>query len=159
MKKIRPNLWFNFNGEEAMAFYKSVFPDFEELGIKRTPVDTPGPKAGDVVIVNFRIFDQEFVGINGGPDFSFNESVSFEISCADQAEVDYYWDKLTADGGEESFCGWLKDKFGLSWQVVPTRLYELMDDPDEGRAKRSMEAMLKQRKIVIADLEAAANGG
>ena len=158
MSKIRPNLWFNFNGEEAMAFYKSVFPDFEELGIMRTPVDTPGPKAGEVVIVNFRIFDQEFVGINGGPDFPFSESVSFEIVCSDQAEVDYYWDKLTADGGEESQCGWLMDKFGLSWQVTPRRMIELLGDPDPGRSSRAMQAMLQMRKLDIATLEAAANG-
>lgn len=157
MKKIRPNIWFNFNAEEAMAYYKSIFPDFEELGVHTTPVDTPGPKAGEVVIVNFRIFDQEFVGINGGPEFTFNESVSFEISCEDQVEVDYYWDRLTADGGEESYCGWLKDKYGLSWQVVPKRLYELMEDPDPGRAMRATEAMLKQRKIVISELESAAD--
>jgi predicted 3-demethylubiquinone-9 3-methyltransferase (glyoxalase superfamily) len=156
MSKIRPNLWFNFNSQDAVAFYKSVFPEFEDLGSMTTPVDTPGPKAGDVVTVHFRIFDQEFVGINGGPDFVFNESVSFEITCADQAEIDYYWNALTADGGEESYCGWLKDKFGLSWQVVPTRLYELMHEPDLERAKRATEAMLKMRKLDIAALEAAA---
>lgn len=157
MKKIRPCLWFDYNAREAVEFYKSVFPDFEEFPSMDSPADTPGQKAGELVIVHFRIFDQEFIGLNAGPMFKFNEAVSFEISCEDQAEVDYYWEKLTTDGGEESYCGWVKDKFGLSWQITPKRLYELMNDPDRERAKRATEAMLKQRKIIIADIEAAAD--
>lgn len=157
MRKITTSLWFNLNAEEAMSFYKSVFPDFEELSILRTAADTPSQKAGDVVTVSWRIFDMEFVGINGGPDFTFSYAVSFQIACADQAEVDYYWNALTADGGEESACGWCKDKFGLSWQVIPTRLHELLADPDQERARRATECMLSQSKIDIAAIEAAAS--
>ncbi len=138
-----------------MKFYRSVFKDFEELGVVRMPGEGSD---GSVLTVNFRIKGVEFVGINGGPDVTFNDSVSFVIDCEDQAEVDYYWDALTADGGEESMCGWLKDKFGLSWQVTPRQMTELLGDPDPGRAGRAMQAMLQMRKLDIATLEAAANG-
>ena len=158
MGKIKPNVWFNFNAEEAMAFYKTVFPEFELTSVVPAVVEANGIKEGDVLVVNYRIFDQEFVGINGGPIFPQTEAFSISIDCADQAEVDYYWNALTADGGQESVCGWLKDKFGLSWQVTPTRLMELVSGPDKERARRATEAMYKQRKIVIAEIEAAADG-
>jgi predicted 3-demethylubiquinone-9 3-methyltransferase (glyoxalase superfamily) len=147
--KITPFLWFDNQAEEAMNFYVSVFPNSEALGVNRM---------GDTVITtNFRLNGQEFVALNGGPQFKFTEATSFVIDCASQDEVDYYWNKLTADGGEESQCGWLKDKFGLSWQVVPSRLMELLQDPDPGRANRAMQAMLQMKKIEIPKLEQAAD--
>jgi predicted 3-demethylubiquinone-9 3-methyltransferase (glyoxalase superfamily) len=139
---------------EAMRFYTGIFPNSSIEYVNRYTEAGPGTP-GEVLSAGFRLDGRPFVGINGGPVFSFTEAVSFLIECADQAEVDYYWDALVA-GGQESQCGWLKDRFGLSWQVVPTRLLELLSDPDEARAVAATQAMLGMRKIVVADLEAAA---
>jgi predicted 3-demethylubiquinone-9 3-methyltransferase (glyoxalase superfamily) len=156
MPTLTPNLWFDKDAEEAANFYAAIFPDSRVDNVSRAPADFPGGHKGDVLTVNWTMSGQPFTGINGGPEFKFSEAISFSIDCADQAEVDRYWDALTADGGEPGPCGWLKDRFGLSWQVVPTRLVELLGDPDADRAQRVMRAMMSMRKIVIADLEAAA---
>ncbi|MBB3605688.1 putative 3-demethylubiquinone-9 3-methyltransferase (glyoxalase superfamily) [Mycolicibacterium sp. BK556] len=154
MPTITPSLWFDNDLEEAMRFYTGVFPNSSIEYVNRYTEAGPGT-AGEVVSAGFTLDGTRFVGINGGPVFSFTEAVSFLVECTDQAEVDYYWDALVA-GGQESQCGWLKDRFGLSWQVVPTRLFELLSDPDPARAAAATGAMLGMRKIVIADLEAAA---
>jgi predicted 3-demethylubiquinone-9 3-methyltransferase (glyoxalase superfamily) len=153
---IIPNLWFDTQAEEAAAFYTSVFPNSRVVGVTRYTDVGPGP-AGSVMTVEFELDGQRFVGINGGPEFTFSEAVSFQVTCADQAEVDRYWAALT-DGGEESQCGWLKDRYGLSWQVVPAGMEELFADPDPQRAQRAMEAMLGMRKLDVAALRAAADG-
>jgi predicted 3-demethylubiquinone-9 3-methyltransferase (glyoxalase superfamily) len=150
MKKITPFLWFDNQAEEAMKFYVSVFKNSKVLGVSRGP-------NGQAQSVNFELEGQEFFGLNAGP--KFNESISFLVDCKTQEEVDELWNKLTTDGGEESMCGWLKDKFGLSWQIIPTALSELMNDPDPAKAKRVVDAMLQMRKIVIADLERAYSNG
>jgi len=156
MPKITPNLWFDTEGEEAAKFYVSVFPNSEIKAVSYYSDAGPG-KAGTVLTVDFVLDGQEFTAINGGPQFHFDEAVSFLVNCADQEEVDYYWSKLT-EGGEESQCGWLKDKFGLSWQIVPEGMAELMSDPDQGRADRAMRAMLGMRKLDVEALRAAADG-
>jgi predicted 3-demethylubiquinone-9 3-methyltransferase (glyoxalase superfamily) len=148
MPKIAPMLWFNDNADEAAAFYASVFKDAEIFG--GLPSD-----GGKSLTVSLRLFDQHVTLLNGGPEFPPSESFSFVIDCADQVEVDYYWNALIADGGEESQCGWLKDRFGISWQVTPRRLMELVQDPDPARAQAATQAMLTMRKIIVADLEAA----
>ena len=148
MKKITPFLWFDTQAEEAMNFYVSVFKNSKVLGVSRGP-------DGGAQSVNFEIEDQEFIGFNAGPEFKFNEAISFFVDCKTQAEVDELWNKLTADGGEESQCGWLKDKYGLSWQIVPAALGQLMGDPDPVKAQRVVQAMLKMRKIDIAGLQRA----
>jgi predicted 3-demethylubiquinone-9 3-methyltransferase (glyoxalase superfamily) len=153
-QKITPMLWFDNQAEEAMNFYVSVFKDSEVLGIDRYPEGGPGP-AGSVITANFRLNGHEFVALNGGPVFHFTEAISFVIDCGDQDEVDYYWNALTAGGGEESQCGWLKDKFGLSWQVVPRILMELMGDKDPAKAGATMQAMLQMKKIEISKLQEA----
>ena len=153
---ISPNLWFDTEAEEAAAFYTSVFDDSRVVNTTHYPEGSPG-EAGTVMTVEFELAGQRFVGINGGPQFSFDEAVSFEITCEDQAEVDYFWEKLT-DGGKESQCGWLKDRFGLSWQVVPSGMDEVFSDPDPERAQRAMQAMLKMSKLDIAELRRAADG-
>jgi predicted 3-demethylubiquinone-9 3-methyltransferase (glyoxalase superfamily) len=158
MPRISPWLWFDGHAEEAANFYVSVFPDSRVIDVSRTPADAPG-QPGGVLVVSFELDGQQFNALNGGPMFSFTEAVSFEIHCEDQAEVDEYWARLTADGGEESQCGWLKDRFGVSWQVIPKRLGELLSDPDPQRAGRAMQAMLQMRKIDVAALERAADGG
>ena len=159
MPKITPFLWFDHGkAEEAATFYTSVFPDSRIVKITRSPADNPSEKEGEVMTVDFTIGGRPFIGLNGGPDFKFTEAVSFWIDCEDQAEVDHYWDILTADGGEPSMCGWLKDRYGLSWQVVPRRLMEMYDSPDREGAKRAMDAMLKMRKLDLEVLEAAFNG-
>jgi predicted 3-demethylubiquinone-9 3-methyltransferase (glyoxalase superfamily) len=155
MPSITPSLWFNHNLEDAAEFYTSVFPNSKIESINRRPDAAPGTP-GDVVFGTFVLDGNRFLAINGGPQFPFTEAVSFMISCKDQDEVDYYWDRLV-DGGEESQCGWLKDRFGLSWQVMPDRLFELVSDPDPARAQAATNAMLQMRKIVIAELEAAAD--
>jgi predicted 3-demethylubiquinone-9 3-methyltransferase (glyoxalase superfamily) len=153
---ITPFLWFDTEAEEAATLYASVFPQSKIINVQRYGAAGPGPE-GTVMTVEFELRGQRFAALNGGKQpFSFNESVSFAVDCADQAEVDYYWDKLTADGGEPGPCGWLKDRYGLSWQVVPARLLQLIADPDPGRAQRATQAMLKMGKIDIAALEAAA---
>jgi predicted 3-demethylubiquinone-9 3-methyltransferase (glyoxalase superfamily) len=156
-QKITPCLWFDGNAEEAVNFYVSVFRDAELGETSRYSEGMPMP-AGTLLTANFRLFGQEFVALNAGPEFTFSEAISFQIDCADQVEVDYYWERLTADGGEESMCGWLKDKFGLSWQVIPRRLMELMSDPDPERVGRVTQAMLQMQKLDVATLERAADG-
>jgi predicted 3-demethylubiquinone-9 3-methyltransferase (glyoxalase superfamily) len=153
MGSITPSLWFNGDLEEAARFYTSVFPNSSIEGFDRYTDAGPGTP-GDVVSGTFVLDGTRFVGINGGPEFPFTEAVSFEVRCADQDEVDYYWDRLV-DGGEESQCGWCKDRYGLSWQIVPERLLELVHDPDPERAAAATRAMLGMRRIVIAELEAA----
>lgn len=151
MQKVTPFLWFDNNLEEAINFYQSVFKNTEVKSINRMVAE--GPDFSAVFIIE----GQEFKAMNAGPTFKFNEAVSFFVNCADQAEVDYFWEKLTADGGAESRCGWLKDKFGLSWQIIPEALGRLMNDPDPQKAGNVIQAMLKMNKIVVADLEAAYN--
>lgn len=155
MPDIVPCLWFDTQAEEAANFYVSVFPDSKVTRVDYYGDAGPRP-AGSVITAEFELDGKPFVALNGGPEFTFDEAVSLRVLCKDQAEVDHYWSALTADGGEESQCGWLKDRFGFSWQIVPTRLTELLRDPDPGRSGRAMQAMLRMRKIVIADLEAAA---
>jgi predicted 3-demethylubiquinone-9 3-methyltransferase (glyoxalase superfamily) len=156
-QKITPFLWFDDNAEEAANFYVSVFKDSEILSVSRYGEAGPGP-AESVLVVNFRLNDQEFSGLNGGPEFKFTEAISFHIDCGNQEEVDYYWEKLS-DGGEKGPCGWLKDQFGLSWQVVPSVLDELLQDEDPVKANRVMQAMLQMSKLDIAELEKAYEGG
>ena len=153
-QKIVPNLWFDTEAEEAANFYVSVFKDGRVLKVSHYGEAGPG-EAGTVMVVEWEIAGQRFVGINGGPQFKFDEAVSFQIECEDQDEVDYYWEKLIAGGGEPSQCGWLKDKFGLSWQVVPAGFEALVTDPDPERAQRAMKAMLKMSKLDIEALWAA----
>jgi predicted 3-demethylubiquinone-9 3-methyltransferase (glyoxalase superfamily) len=155
-QKITPNLWFDTEAEEAAGFYVDVFPDGRILEVSRYPENAPGP-AGEVMTIEWEVLGMRFIGINGGPQFKFDEAVSFMISCKDQEEVDYYWDRLT-EGGAESQCGWLKDRFGLSWQVVPEGMDEVFSDPDPKRAERAMQAMMKMSKLDIAALRAAADG-
>jgi predicted 3-demethylubiquinone-9 3-methyltransferase (glyoxalase superfamily) len=155
--KIVPNLWFDTQAEEAAAFYTSVFKNSRIVSVARYTEAGPGP-AGSVMTVEFELDGQRFVGINGGPEFTFDEAVSFQVDCEDQAEVDYFWERLT-DGGEESQCGWLKDRFGLSWQVVPKGMAELFEDPDPERAARAMMAIVGMRKLDVAALQRAADGG
>lgn len=157
MPRITPNLWFDFNAEEAANFYVSIFPKSKIGKIARYTEVGPGP-AGTAVTVEWELDGQPFVGINGGPQFPFSEAVSMEVRCKDQAEVDYYWERLLADGGRESQCGWLKDRFGFSWQVVPQRLVDLMTDQDPEVVKRVTAAMLAMVKLDVAGLEAAARG-
>jgi predicted 3-demethylubiquinone-9 3-methyltransferase (glyoxalase superfamily) len=155
-KPIIPNLWFDTEAEEAATFYCSVFKNSRILSTSRYPEGSPGP-VGGVMTVEFELDGNRFVGINGGPQFPFTEAVSFQISCETQDEVDYFWERLT-EGGQEAQCGWLKDKFGLSWQVVPEGMEEVFSDPDPERAQRAMQAMLGMVKLDIAALRAAADG-
>jgi predicted 3-demethylubiquinone-9 3-methyltransferase (glyoxalase superfamily) len=156
MPRITPNLWFDTESLEAAEFYCSVFPNSEIKNVSHYTDAGPRP-AGTVLTVDFVLDGQELTAINGGPEFTFDEAISLLINCADQDEVDYYWDKLT-EGGEESQCGWLKDRYGLSWQVVPEGMAELMNDPDPARATRAMKAMLGMKKLDVAALWAAADG-
>jgi predicted 3-demethylubiquinone-9 3-methyltransferase (glyoxalase superfamily) len=159
MNKIYTCLWFDRGqAEEAASFYTSLIPNSQITDISRSPADTPSGPEGTVLTVDFTIGGVPYQGLNGGPDFQLNEAASIAVMCDDQAEVDRLWDALTANGGEPSVCGWLKDRFGLSWQVFPRRLQELLSDPDPDRARRAMEAMLKMTKIETAELEAAADG-
>ncbi len=159
MDKIRACLWFDGNAEEAANFYTGLLPDSHVEQVVRSPADTPegGPAAGAVLTVLFTVAGQRFVGLNGGPHFTFSEAVSFVIDCNDQAEVDRLTDALSAHPEAEQ-CGWVKDRFGLSWQIVPRRLQELLADPDPARASRAMKAMLGMKRLNIAALEAAADG-
>ena len=154
--RIVPNLWFDTQAEEAAEFYVSIFDNSRITNVSRYTEAGPG-EPGTVMTVAFELDGLPFVGINGGPEFTFDEAVSFQIDCETQEEVDYYWDRLT-DGGEEVQCGWLKDRYGLSWQVVPTGMEELFEDPDPERARRAMDAMLGMVKLDIAALRAAADG-
>ena len=154
MQKLTPFLWFDTEGEDAAEFYVSVFPNSRIVDV--THYGEAGPRAaGTVMTVTFELDGQRFVALNGGPDFTFSEAISFEVECDDQDEVDSYWNTLS-EGGEQGPCGWLKDKFGLSWQIVPRRLIELLSDPDTAKAQRVMAAMLQMRKIEVAELERAA---
>ena len=150
-----PCLWFDGQAEPAARLYTEVFPNSTIDGITHYGPDTPGTE-GAVLTVEFTLDGTRYIGLNGGPQFTFSEAISFQIMCADQAEVDHYWYRLS-EGGYQDQCGWLKDRFGLSWQVVPTRLSELLQDPDPARANRAMQAMLTMRRIDIAALEAAAD--
>ena len=161
MQKITPFLWFDGQAEEAVNFYTSLFKNSKIGRILRyteEAAEASGRPVGSVLTIEFEIEGQKFVALNGGPLFKFNESVSFVINCETQEEVDYFWGKLTADGGEESACGWLKDKFGLSWQVTPTLLIDMLHDKDPEKAERVMNAMLEMQKIEISKLKAAYDG-
>jgi predicted 3-demethylubiquinone-9 3-methyltransferase (glyoxalase superfamily) len=158
MSRITPNLWFDGNAEEAAGFYVSLLPDSRIDNVWRSPADNPSTPAGAVLLVDFTLAGQRFTGINGGPQFRFTEAVSFVIDCEDQAEVDRLWDALTADGGSPSQCGWLKDRFGLSWQIIPRQLGEMLGDPDGERARRAMEAMLSMTKIDVVAMKRAFDG-
>ncbi|QXV64513.1 VOC family protein [Mucilaginibacter sp. 21P] len=157
MKKIIPFLWFDNNLQQAMDFYKSVFDDFSITYTNSYSKEGPGPE-GCLMSGQFRMHSQDFMGLNGGPHFKFNEAVSFFINCDTQEEIDYYWEKLTADGGKKSRCGWLKDPFGLSWQICTPILGKLLADPDREKAARVMQAMMQMDKIDIAKIEEAAQG-
>ena len=155
MQPITPFLWFDSQAEEAAEYYVSVFDDSEMREISRYPENTPGP-AGSVMTVQFVLKGQEFTALNGGPEFDFTPAVSLYVHCEDQDEVDRYWDSLV-DGGKSQSCGWVTDRFGVTWQIVPDRLGELLGDPDPDRANRAMQAMLAMDKIEIKGLEDAAN--
>lgn len=153
MQKITPFLWFDTQAREAAKFYTTVFKD---SSIK-SPVELNDTPSGNVEVITIELFGQEFTLMSAGPEFKFNEAISFVINCKDQEEVDYYWEQLTSDGGEESQCGWLKDKFGVSWQVVPHQLNELLSDPNPKKAQAAMKEMLRMKKMVISELEQAAD--
>ena len=153
MSELTTCLWFDTQGEEAAKFYVDLFPN-SRLG--DTVPYQQGERIGQTMTVEFELNGSKFIALNGGPQYTFSEAISFQIPCADQAEVDHYWNALIAGGGEEGPCGWLKDRFGLSWQVIPHRLMELMSSPDQATAERVSQAMFQMKKIVIVDLEAAA---
>jgi predicted 3-demethylubiquinone-9 3-methyltransferase (glyoxalase superfamily) len=157
MPRVTPNLWFDTESEQAAEFYVSVFPNSGIKMISYYGEAGPGP-AGTVLTVDFTLDGQEFTAINGGPQFTFDEAVSFAIRCADQEEIDYYWTRLS-EGGEEGPCGWLKDRYGLSWQVIPAGYEELMSDPDRDRRDRAMRAVLGMKKLDMAAIQAAADEG
>jgi predicted 3-demethylubiquinone-9 3-methyltransferase (glyoxalase superfamily) len=159
MSKIAPCLWFDGQAEEAAKFYVSLLPDSRIDKVMKSPAETPSGPAGSVLTVNFTLAGQPFMGLNGGPQFPFTEAVSFTINCEDQAEVDRLWDALIAGGGAPVECGWLRDRFGLSWQIVPKGLMEMLASPDKAKAKRAMEAMLQMIKLDIAALRKAYEGG
>src|SRR5246127_5057862 len=160
MQKITPFLWFDQEAEEAVKFYTSIFKNSKIgriLRYDKQAAKASGRPAGSVLTIEFEIEGRKFVALNGGPQFKFNESVSFVVNCDTQEETDYYWNKLTADGGQESACGWLKDKFGLSWQITPRALMQLLSDPDKNKAARVMQSMMTMRKIDIPALQRAAS--
>jgi predicted 3-demethylubiquinone-9 3-methyltransferase (glyoxalase superfamily) len=150
-----PCLWFDGTAEEAAAHYTSIFPNSSIGEVIRYGPNMPMPE-GTALTVSFTLDGSEYTGLNGGPQFAFSEAISFQIMCADQEEADHYWNRLT-EGGEESMCGWLKDKFGVSWQVVPTELISLLKDPDPGRAQRATDAMMQMRRIDVAEIKRAAD--
>ena len=152
--KIQPCLWFDKNAEEAARFYADTFPGSRIGAIERSPADYPSGKKGDVLTVEMTIFDMPFLLLNGGPEFKFDEAVSFQVATEDQAETDRYWNAITKNGGEESMCGWCKDRFGLSWQITPKRLTELVAEGGE-TARRAFEAMMTMKKIDVAAIKAA----
>ncbi len=155
---IVPCLWFNKNAEEAATFYAKTFPNSRVTAVHRSPTDYHNGKAGDVLTVEFTVLGQPFVGLNGGPEFTFTEAVSFPVFTATQEETDRYWNAIVKNGGQEIACSWCKDKFGLSWQIVPRVLMEAINDPDTASAKRAMEAMMQMVKIDIAKIESARRG-
>jgi len=158
MSKIAPCLWFDGQAEEAAALYTSLFPDSRIDRVNRSAGETPSGPEGMVLTVDFTLDGEPFIALNGGSDFQFNEAISFSIDCEDQAEVDRYWDALIANGGEPSVCGWLKDRFGVSWQVVPKVLPEYLRSDDRDAAKRALDAMLKMTKLDVAQLRHAYEG-
>jgi len=158
MTTIAPCLWFDGNAEDAAQLYTSLFPDSRVDKVHRSPADNPSTPEGAVLTVEFTLAGRPFIGLNGGPEFSFTEAVSFSIDCKDQGEVDRYWDALIEGGGEPSQCGWLKDRFGVSWQVIPRQLPELLNAPDRDGARRAMEAILQMSKIDVAKLKEAYEG-
>jgi predicted 3-demethylubiquinone-9 3-methyltransferase (glyoxalase superfamily) len=156
MQKITPFLWFDGKAEEAMNFYTSIIPNSKVLNVTRSVEGGPGPKGG-VLTANFVLNGLEFVALNGGPQYKFTEAVSFVINCETQDEVDRYWQKLS-EGGSESMCGWLKDKYGLSWQIVPIQLMQMIQDKDQQKVARAMAAMMKMKKLEIGELQKAFDG-
>ena len=158
MDKIIPCLWFDGTAEEAAKFYVTLFPDSRIDNVQRSPADNPSMAAGGVLVVEFTLAGQNYIGLNGGPLFKFTEAFSLQVRTEDQAETDRLWNALVGNGGQESECGWLKDRWGLSWQITPKRLLELIGDSDPDRARRAMESMLTMRKIDIAAIEQAADG-
>ena len=158
MTRIVPCLWFDGTAEEAAAFYARTFPDSHLDAVHRSPADNPSVGAGQVLTVEFTVLGMPFLGLNGGPHFKFSEAVSFQVYTNNQEETDRYWHAIVDNGGEESECGWCKDRFGLSWQIVPRVLHEAVTDPDTAAAKRAMEAMMTMRKIDIAAIKAARAG-
>lgn len=154
MPNLTNCLWFDTQGEDAANFYTSIFPNSEVKSISRYTDAGPG-EAGTVITVSFTLDGTDFMALNGGPNHKFNEAISFVIHCKDQDEVDHYWENLTSDGGEENVCGWLRDKYGLSWQVVPDGFIELVSDPDEERREKAMRAMFTMKKLDLAALRAA----
>jgi len=158
MSKINVSLWFDTQAEEAANFYVSLFPDSKILNVARYGSAGPGEE-GTVMVVDFQLAGQQVNAINGGPQFNFTEAISLVVNCESQDEVDDLWQKLTADGGEPGQCGWLKDRYGLSWQIVPTAMADLLTDPDPDRSQRAMQAMLKMSRLDLAELRGAADGG
>jgi predicted 3-demethylubiquinone-9 3-methyltransferase (glyoxalase superfamily) len=158
MDKVTPCLWFDGKAEEAARFYTSLIPNSRIVDVQRSSSDTPSGPEGMVLTVEFELDGRSYIGLNGGPEFTFNEAISLQVECNDQAEVDRYWDGLLADGGEPSVCGWLRDKYGLSWQVTPTRLLEMYTSPDRDAARRAMDKMLTMTKLDIEPLERAFAG-
>jgi predicted 3-demethylubiquinone-9 3-methyltransferase (glyoxalase superfamily) len=158
MSRITPCLWFDGQAEEAASFYTQLLPDSRVDQVQRSPAETPSGPAGMVLTVEFTLASQKFTALNGGPDFKFNEAVSFQIDCEDQAEVDRLWTTLAESGGEPGPCGWIKDRYGLSWQIIPRALPRMLADRDAEAARRAMEAMLKMSKIEVAELERAFKG-
>lgn len=154
-RKIQPCLWFNKNAEEAANFYAATFPDSRIDSIERAPGDYPSGKQGDVLVITMTILGMPFMLLNGGPEFSFDEAVSFQVSTEDQEETDRYWNAIVSNGGQESVCGWCKDKFGLSWQITPKRLTDLMAEKDPAKSKAAFEAMMQMGKIDIDTLDRA----
>jgi predicted 3-demethylubiquinone-9 3-methyltransferase (glyoxalase superfamily) len=148
-------LWFNGRAREAANFYTSIFPNSSVADNWIAPTDTPGNQQGEEIVVNFKIFGQNFIGLNGGPQFPHSEAISFQIPCSDQAEIDKFWDLLTADGGQEGQCGWLKDKFGISWQVTSPEMMNYLGGPDAQGSQRATKAMLEMKKIDLAAMKKA----
>ncbi len=151
-------LWFNGRAREAANFYTKIFPNSSVANNWIAPIDTPGNQQGEEIVVNFKIFGQNFIGLNGGPQFPHSEAISFQIPCTDQSEIDNYWQILTADGGQESQCGWLKDKFGISWQVTSPEMNNYLGGPDSEGSQRATQAMLEMKKIDLAAMKAAYEG-
>jgi predicted 3-demethylubiquinone-9 3-methyltransferase (glyoxalase superfamily) len=159
MSKIAPCLWFDGEAEEAAGFYVSLLPDSRVERVQRNPADGPGGKAGSVLVVEFTLAGQRFLALNGGTRFEYTHAVSFQVDCADQAEVDRLWDALSAGGGAPERCGWIKDRYGVPWQIVPAVLPRMLADPDPAKARRVMQAMLGMAKLDVAALRAAYDGG
>ena len=156
--KLTTCLWFDGNAREAANFYTSIFPDSSIADNWIAPTDTPGNKQGEEIVINFKIFGHDFIALNGGPQFPHSEAVSFQIPCKDQSEIDHYWEILTKDGGQESQCGWLKDKFGVSWQVISAEMNHYLGGSDSAGAQRATQAMLGMRKIDLAAMKSAYEG-